>query len=1119
MFKNFSLKTKIFFLTTTIVVASFLAVTWIVSDRTIEMAKRDAFILADETANRYVNEIRAELQGARITSETLATVFETLKDHDLTDRDMMNDILKNALADKEYITAFCIAYDPNALDGKDAEYAGRQPLYDETGRYAPYWNKLGDKIDVEPLHDVDTADWYIVPKTTKKEYITDPYPYHVQGRSVMLASLIFPIIHKDRFIGIASSDIVLDTLQEMVTRVNPGGWGGYTEIFANSGAIVAHPDKRFLGKHLSEALAYELLTADPSSAEPAIRYVEQCLEESRAAADPEAGAEKSGVLETLLDDLKTYATDPGGAEPDLALFTPEVAVGFLEAVASRSQYGGKAGEARETGEAIRNGERHVNADADFYTIYVPIRFSDATMPWSVAVSIPMADILVNANAIRNYVVGVSIVAICLIAFVIYLVAKSVTRPVLALTRVAKAIGEGHFDADMPAFRSGDEIGILAGAFKIMAGKINELIGKMQDYARELEEKNKYLNRLNELKDEFLANTSHELRTPINGIIGIAESMVDGAVGPLTQEQRYNLRIVANSGKRLSSMINDILDFTKLKNAELTLAIKPVDLKTIVDTVLVLSNPLIKGKDLRLVNAVDDALPAISADENRLQQILYNLIGNAIKFTDQGQIVVSAVITHRHPGDAPSGTTRIRKVGISARVNRLVEISVSDTGIGIPEEALDRIFESFEQVDGSTAREYGGTGLGLSITKKLVELQGGTVTVRSTVGEGSIFTFTVPVSNAETEGAGDERPGSPAVAEAEDAAAPDAEERYEQAIINPGGSHKILVIDDEAVNIQVLKNYLVTRNYCVYTAYSGPEALKLIESEENFDLILLDVMMPKMSGYDVCRRLRERHSLFDLPILMLTAKNQVHDIVMGFQSGANDYLQKPFDKMELLARVNTLLSLKMAVAAAIENEKHFENERQKRLFGQTLLDVTKAIVSTLDLREVLMKILEAMSHFIAFGSSAVALREEDGFVVKVSSGFGDENAQEGAVIDMAGDEFFKKIVRVRKIVSTSGLKTCFLNGIADGQTLIGIPIVYRDNLLGAIVITCAPGIGSSDLLSTLAGQAGVAIQNAKLFAKIAAMATMDGLTGLNNRRHFFELADMEFAKCLRYGNPL
>jgi signal transduction histidine kinase len=910
------LQTKIFVLVFTAVIVAFLALTLIVSGKSYEMAKKDAFNLASETADKYKNEIIAELQGARITAETLSTVFETLKNSGLTDREMMNDILRNTLAKKEYITAFCIAYDPNALDGKDAQYADRSPAYDGTGRYAPYWNKLGDSIAVEPLNAIDTEDWYIVPKTELHEYITDPYPYEVQGHPVMLASLVFPIVHEDRFIGIISSDIVLDKLQEMVSKVNPYDQGGYTEIFSNAGAVAAHPNSAYLGKDLTEVFTYEMLITDDAKA----RAAETAAIAARDSADAEENAAYDGAQEFV----RNLQTSLGGAiasDLDPTLMTPEMAALMLRAAdADRLR------QATEIKEAITSGELYISSDEDFYTVYMPIRFSEVTNPWSVAVSIPMTKILDNANDIRNYVLLVSAIAVCLIALMLYFIARNITKPILTLSNTAKLLGEGNFDAEIPLIRSNDEIGALSKAFKVMAEKIHNLIKEMQKYAQTLEEKNVYLNRLNELKDEFLANTSHELRTPINGIIGIVESMIDGATGPLSKEQKYNLAIVSNSGKRLSNMINDILDFTKLKNQEILLQLKPIDLKMIVDTVLVLSKPMIKGKDLAVVNEIDDALPAVRADENRIQQILYNLIGNAIKFTEKGQVSVSARVL---PEEG------------------MVSISVADTGIGIAEDKFDRIFESFEQADGSTAREYGGTGLGLSISKKIVELHGGAIRVASKPGEGAVFTFTMPLSDAKRDGAALRE--APKVIDIEDFAADLTEKQERAAEASTTAGYRILVVDDEPVNIQVLNNLLTMRDYSVITAYNGVEALDLFARGESFDLVLLDVMMPKMSGYEVCRRLRENHSLFDLPIVMLTAKNQIQDIVLGFQSGANDYIQKPFDKEELLARTRTLLELKNAMTAAMAAN------RAKSLFLANMShEIRTPLSAVIGLAELLLK---------------------------------------------------------------------------------------------------------------------------------------------------------------------
>jgi len=436
----------------------------------------------------------------------------------------------------------------------------------------------------------------------------------------------------------------------------------------------------------------------------------------------------------------------------------------------------------------------------------------------------------------------------------------------------------------------DELGDLANSFNSMAGQLQESFAT-------LEAQNAELQHFDKLKDEFLANTSHELRTPLNGMIGIAESMIDGDTGQLSAVQQENLLSIAQSGHRLANLINDILDFSKLKHENLELQLKSVDLRAIAALVVTLSRPLMGGKNLQLINIIHPELPPAFADENRLQQILHNLIGNAIKFTDSGTIEISAEIVNNASSDG----------------NEQLAITVSDTGIGIAADKLDRIFASFEQADGSTAREYGGTGLGLAVTKQLVELHGGQIWVSSTVGEGSRFTFTLPVALL------------PEVRTTVQ------ESNWRSAIVNEGSAidHqaltindndrpsatqlKILIVDDEPVNLQVLRNHLSQQEYWVVQASNGIEALAVIEGGLRPDLILLDVMMPRMTGYQVTRKLRETWPLNELPILLLTAKNQIEDLVAGFEAGANDYLTKPVSKKELLARIKTHINLCRLIA--------------------------------------------------------------------------------------------------------------------------------------------------------------------------------------------------------------
>ncbi|HAI68304.1 MAG TPA: hypothetical protein DCM38_02580 [Gammaproteobacteria bacterium] len=397
-----------------------------------------------------------------------------------------------------------------------------------------------------------------------------------------------------------------------------------------------------------------------------------------------------------------------------------------------------------------------------------------------------------------------------------------------------------------------------------------------------------------IKDEFLANTSHELRTPLNGIIGIAESMIDGATGILSPQTCSNLAMIVASGRRLAYLVNDILDFSKLKQHEIVLQQKPVNLREMVETILMITQPLKGQKTLQLINAIDPNLPPANADEDRVQQILYNLIGNAIKFTACGRIEISAKI-----------------------VDDDLRICVSDSGIGIPADKLERIFEAFEQAEGSTARNYSGTGLGLAVTKQLVNLHHGKIWVESIQGVGSEFIFTLPIAEGESESIQHQ---STFLNYLSEKAIPS--ELSTSVLVNPQSStasdfeskelFKILIVDDEPVNLQVLINHLSLQNYAITQASSGPEALALLQ-ENAFkpDLILLDVMMPEMTGYEVCQKIREHFPATVLPILMLTAKNQTTDLVEGLNVGANDYLTKPISKQELLARIKTHLQLSQA----------------------------------------------------------------------------------------------------------------------------------------------------------------------------------------------------------------
>ncbi len=456
--------------------------------------------------------------------------------------------------------------------------------------------------------------------------------------------------------------------------------------------------------------------------------------------------------------------------------------------------------------------------------------------------------------------------------------------------------------------------------------------------KELEQERVIIERLrhvDSLKDEFLANISHELRTPLHGMVGLAESLLDETAAIPPAKMTKNCSMIISSGKRLTSLVDDILDFSRLKKRDLHLQRKAVDIKTLTDVVLTLSEPLIGRKNVILRNTIEKDIPPVEGDENRLQQIMYNLVGNAIKFTESGSITVSARV---YSGEAES----LPAFGANKKsAFPGVAISVSDTGIGIPHNMREAIFRTLEQVDSSITREYSGTGLGLTITKQLVELHGGSICVESEVGKGTTFTFTLPTTQGIPEAmksppqfrfpAG-EIQGFAEIQRTVEGQSPRFQKETSQT---NGGGFNILVVDDEPVNHQILANHLAFENYEVTQAFTGEEALKLIESNKKFDLVLLDIMMPRMSGYEVCQKIRKRFLPTELPVVMVTAKNQISALLEGLSSGANDYLVKPFSKDELLARIKTQLNL-MKINMAYE--RFVPREFLSLLQKESIIDV-------------------------------------------------------------------------------------------------------------------------------------------------------------------------------------
>jgi two-component system sensor histidine kinase ChiS len=430
---------------------------------------------------------------------------------------------------------------------------------------------------------------------------------------------------------------------------------------------------------------------------------------------------------------------------------------------------------------------------------------------------------------------------------------------------------------------------------VMFRRFSAVHQQLKQYAQELAATNEEMAKFAQLKDDFLRNTSHELRTPLHGIAGLTESLLDGAAGPIDEAMKSNLQLVLNSSQRLLRLVNDILDLYRLKHRDLQLESEHVNVRKTAEVVIAALAPLAKRKGLQAVVQISEEALYVKADANRLEQILYNLIGNAIRYTETGQVSVKA---------ATSGG--------------IVTIMVEDTGEGIPPERINTLFEPFASAENSLG---GGTGLGLSITKRLVELHGGTISVFSAPHEGTRVSFTLPIADEQPTTYEHEAVTGLSRRFLEEAATEAALPLAPEPILEHAASYTaeissaelrrkplIFIADDEPINLQVLRHYLRSESYRLVQAKDGMEAMLMLEAGEKPDLLLLDVMMPGLTGYEVCRYVRGKWGPNELPIILLSARNRVVDLTEGFDAGANDYISKPFSQGELLARVQIQLKL-------------------------------------------------------------------------------------------------------------------------------------------------------------------------------------------------------------------
>ena len=509
------------------------------------------------------------------------------------------------------------------------------------------------------------------------------------------------------------------------------------------------------------------------------------------------------------------------------------------------------------------------------------------------VGVSTETMLQKIAVVRNDGVNMTLFAIMVGSMVAVLIALRVTRGLGSLGKVARQMTGGNLSSrvqgDPLSYRELTELG---DAFNHMADAVQEREEELQQSIEELDLAHEELQSANEelqqhyeelelsqeelltsneelsqandrvieadrLKSEFLANMSHELRTPLNSVIALSGILLARMDGDLTEEQEKQVKIIKKSGKNLLELINDILDLSKIESGKMEISLEEFYIEDVVNDDRAMVTPLASEKEINISFIKNEEIPVIRSDRNKVKQILLNLLSNAVKFTPAG------------------GSITIDATGRDGRV----ELRVTDTGIGIAKENLDKIFEEFRQIDGSSTREYGGTGLGLAITRRFVKLLGGEIRVESEIGKGSTFIINIPVTLDGVE---------PLTVLA--------------SRIDPGRK-TILAVDDDPSVIYVLKKYLEGEGYQVVPAHNGAEAIRLAREVKPF-AITLDIMIPGRDGWEVINELKGDPATEHIPIVVISILDNKS---LGFSLGVTEYLTKPVERNTVLNALGRLMS--------------------------------------------------------------------------------------------------------------------------------------------------------------------------------------------------------------------
>jgi len=658
-YKDLSVKVKIPFLMGVASFAVFVLVYSLLSIPLRSISMKGSTTIARLTAMETGDRLSVQINGTANIIRTFSGIVSELSSSKLVSDNkkrelllMELEILFKSRSGKKLNTLWCVL-EPNILDGMDSLYINRIGS-NSKGVFAPWFTE--DKLIV--TDDDELEHYYILPKETRREVITDLYWDDVNGKQIQMFSICIPLFSDDEFIGVIGTDIHVDEVIELISDLNHD-YSGY--LVSDKGIIMAHNDSKRMGQLVGYG-NHEILD----------RFSDGKIIE--------------GIFDLNGDNKKSYK------------------------------------------------------------VFVPIHFSELNNPWFYTVEVPIEKINANARQTSFYIIFYCLVGVLLITLLGWLLINPMLKEIINITGIIRKLSLGHIDLHIEDSRNNDEIGkmktelhwLLDGLkstadFAQNVGKGNfdaeyQLLSDNDALGYSLLEMRRNLQTTNRLKSAFLANMSHEIRTPLNGIVGLFNVLCEDPSLDLPDDYKQYSAIINSNTQQLLKHIDDILDASKIEAGQMVIHSEPVCLNSLMDEMYIFFKTHLhnqgKSHHIKLENANktegNDGSYVIHTDPVRLKQIMNNLMSNAIKFTDRGYI----------------------RFGYRLIKNNIVEFFVEDTGIGIPENQLDVIFQRFRQVELGNNRQYGGVGLGLKISRNLAQMMGGNVYATSIEGKGSRFCFTI-----------------------------------------------------------------------------------------------------------------------------------------------------------------------------------------------------------------------------------------------------------------------------------------------------------------------------------------------------------------------------------------